>query len=700
MAATSVQVLLVEDSPEEADLTRLLLQQATNPTYSVERVDCILPAARKLREGYCPDVILLDLQLPDCEGLEGFRTLRRIAPRVPVVMLTNMPNEEIAAKAVREGAQDYLLKRDVDNRLLQRAIRYACERQRAEDALRESEERYALAVAGASDGIWDWRLDRRHTYYSPRWGALIGESPEQIGTSIEEWFKRVHPSDIDALRAKIRQHLNHGSTHFEHEHRIRHARGDYIWVLARGLAVRDSKGQCLRMAGSLTDITDRKKTEEQLLHDALHDSLTGLPNRSLFQDRLAQALRRYRRNADCRFAVLYFDLDRFKYVNDSLGHSAGDELLVAVADVLKRCLRPGDTLARLGGDEFAILLNDMEALTDAEQVADRIHEMLADRFSVQGHDIYTSASVGIATAHSDYESAEQILRDSDLAMYRAKRREGPQTAIYDDDMHNSAVAQLRLETDLRRAFQEGEFHVHYQPIVSLRSGRINAFEALIRWQHPIRGLLSPDDFIQKAEETGIIVQLDWWTLEQACQQTAEWQRSPAGDRELGINVNISGKILREAEVADRIIKLLARCNLAPRHLRLELTERAFMDHHPAAVDALDRLRAAGVQLYIDDFGTGYSSLSYLQQYAYDTLKIDKSFVQRINSDTNDSSIVTAIVTLGKMLKMNIVAEGVETSHQMQALRGMECPEAQGFWFSKPVNDSDAHLLLREPLAAY
>ncbi len=689
----AIRVLLVEDDLAQADLIRALLDTASDDgDFRIDHTQRLSEAKQRALETD-PQVVLLDLNLPDSYGLIGFQELHRVAPWLPVIILTNVKDENEAARAVRLGAQDYLIKREVETALLIRSIRYAIERQRAEEALRESEERYALAVAGANDGLWDWHVTKNVVYFSPRWKAILGFKSREFRDRLEDWFDRVHPEDLDELKSALNEHLIHGVAHFEHEHRVRNKAGQYLWVLCRGLAVRDESGTAYRIAGSLTDISARKRAEAQLRHDAMHDALTRLPNRTLYLDRLDIALRRYHRNKDKQFAVLFFDLDRFKNVNDSLGHSIGDELLLAAAKRLQQFLRPGDTLARLGGDEFAILLNDLEGLADAQQVAERIHELLAREFTIGGHEVYTSASIGIALSASHYQRPEEMLRDADLAMYQAKRSGDVAAEVFDSDMHQSAMAVLKLETDLRRAVERQEFVLHYQPIVSLATERIIGFEALLRWQHPERGLLHPEQFIGAAEETGLIVPICWLGLHEACLQLREWQYRFPTHPPLSVSINISGKLFLQARMAERVLAALAECGLSPECLHLEITESAMLDHREAALAELRALRQAGIELHVDDFGTGYSSLTYLQRFSYDSLKIDRSFVGNVLRTEETNAIVKAIIALGKMLGMNVIAEGVETREQLLWLREAQCPQGQGFWFSEPLDSAAVGSLL-------
>jgi len=692
MGERPLRVLLVEDNPAEADLVREMLAVGDRETFDVEHVTRLADGLDRLGE-MCPDVVLLDFSLPDSLGLATYAKVRAAAPTVPVIILTNLDDDTAAAQAVRAGAQDYLIKRQTTGPLLVRAIRYARERGRFEEALRESEERYAVAARGANDGIWDWDLRRDRVHYSPRWLEMVGSDATATEATIDTWLSRVHEDDLESLRAALERHLVHGTDTFQHEHRLRGARGEVRWMLARGLAVRDAHGKTIRMAGSLTDITARKAAEQQLLHDAFHDALTGLPNRTLFVDRLTLTLEHSRRNSDERLAVLFVDLDRFKNINDSLGHSVGDALLVEVAARLRACLRPGDTVARLGGDEFAVLVTDVRASSDAIRVAERILDALEERFVITGHEVITSASIGIAIGSSSYERAEELVRDADTAMYRAKAAGRACYQVFDEVMHRSVAALLRMEMELRQAVERNDFVMHYQPIVSLATGTIVGFEGLVRWRHPQRGLVLPQSFIAVAEETGLIVPIGWLALAEACRQISEWQLRFPMDPPLYVSVNVSGKLFAQKNMSSKVVDVLESSGLSPRSLRLEITESALMDHAEQAMATLGELRRLGVEFSIDDFGTGYSSLSYLQRFAYDTLKIDRSFIAGIGEKADGDVIVQAIVTLGTLLGMNVVAEGVETSAQLERLQAMRCPQGQGYWFSHPVDGHAAEQLL-------
>ena len=645
------------------------------------------------------DLILADYNLPRYHGLAALEFARQIAPRTPFIVVTGALDEETAAAVIKAGAADYVLKDRIAR--LGPAIGAARERQRIENeketavlALRESEERYALAMGGAHDGLFDWDLRRNRIHFSPRWKEMLGHAEADIGSAPEEWLGRIHPEEVGEFRQRLDAHLEGREAHFEMECRIRHRDGSYRWMLSRGLAVRDERGEAYRMAGSLTDVTRRREAEERLLHDALHDSLTGLANRTLFGDRLRQAVARGRRRDDYSFAVLYVDLDQFKVVNDSLGHLAGDEVLVALARRFESCLRPGDTVARLGGDEFAVLVEDVDDVSQALRIADRIHDELGPPLKIRGHELFATASVGIARGAASYEHAHDVLRDADIAMYRAKRRGPGNSEIFDAPMYAAATLRLGMETDLRRALERQELRLHFQPVVSLATHRIAGMEALVRWQHPERGLLLPDEFIPLAEEIGTIVPLGRWVLRSACAEARRWQEQANGGPPVAVSVNLSGHQFSQPDVPALVCEVLDESGLPAPSLRLELTESALMDDPAGAAAKLGQLKRVGVNLEIDDFGTGYSSLSYLRRFPIDALKIDRAFVSRMDAEVEDRDIVRTIVTLAANLGVSAVAEGVETPAQAAQLRSFNCPYAQGFLFSPPVVAGEAAALLR------
>ncbi len=558
--------------------------------------------------------------------------------------------------------------------------------------------RYALVESAANDGLWHWDIAADKVRFSPRWKELLGYAEHEIDENINEWIERIHPDERDRVLSALRAHLDGLTSHFENEHRVMHETGVYRWVVCRGIAGRDEAGKALEFGGSLTDVTHRKVAEEQLAHRAFYDPLTNLPNRALFLDRLRHALRRATRRKDYAFAVLFLDIDRFKLINDSLGHMAGDRLLVMIARRLEDALRPGDSVARLGGDEFTVLLDDIKDISDATTVAERIQTELSAPFDVGGQEIYTSSSIGIACSTTGYVRPEDVLRDADTAMYRAKARGRARHALFDTAMHAHVVRQLQLEAELRRAVERDEMFVQYQPIVALDSGRISGVEALARWRSTERGLVEPSEFIAVAEETGLIQPLGRWVLRQACLEANQWRTKNPTIGPCSLSVNLSSKQLSQPDLAQVIGQVLEETGLPAELLQLEITESAILEHPEAAALTLNRLKELGVRLSIDDFGTGYSSLSYLQRFPIDSLKIDRSFVQHLGVeraiDGDDARIVRAIVMIGRNLGKQVIAEGVETAGQLQLLREVGCDFAQGFFFAKPLDGDACRNLLR------
>jgi len=576
------------------------------------------------------------------------------------------------------------------------------ERQKqAEEALRESEERYALAVQGANDGLWDWDLVADRIDFTPRWKSMIGYQEEEIGDQPSEWFDRIHPEELEEVRSALDAHIGGQTAHFESEHRIRHKGNEHLWVLCRGIAVRDDKGTATRMAGSQSDITVRKIFEEQLSRQALYDSLTGLPNRALLFDRLTHAIKHIERNPDYLFAVLFLDLDRFKVINESLGHAVGDLLLVAVAEKLQACLRKVDTVARgaetvarFGGDEFVILLDNINDVVGATVIAERIQAVFDKPFEIEGNEIFTSASIGIVVSEKGYKAPEELVRNADTAMYRAKARGTACFEVFDADMHSRAMERMEIENDLRRAIDNQEFVVYYQPIVSLENGTIKAFEALVRWQHPRRGLVSPVDFIPIAEETGMILPIGDWVLREACRQTRAWQIKVPHAQEVQISVNLAAKEVAKPGLVAAIEQALGNTGLDPRHLKLEITESAIMESMDVVTNALGKLRDMNIQVSIDDFGTGYSSLGYLHRLPANCLKIDRAFIRDMEGNGESTQIVNTIILLAHALQMTVVAEGIEDEEQLRRLRELGCEFGQGYLFSPPV-DAEAGTELLE-----
>jgi len=689
MTSRPLRILIVDDNEMNRDM---LARRLERKGYVVKAVEGAKFLTERI-QAEPTDLVLLDVEMPEVSGLEALQRLRiRYSPsELPVIMVTAKDQSEDIVKALDLGANDYLTK-PIDFPVALARINTQMLRMKAEEALRESEERYALAAQGSNDGLWDWNLQDNIIYFSSRWKSMLGFQEPEIGGDPGEWLERIHIGDRNRVKDEIAAHKSGLTDHFESEYRVQHKDGTFRWMLCRGLAVYSPAGKATRMAGSQTDITEGK----------VADALTGLPNRLLFLDRLERLIEHTKRHKDYLFAVLFLDLDGFKMINDSLGHGIGDQLLVGVANRLEKCLRITDTvtrieklftIARLGGDEFTILLDQVKDPSDATLVADRLMNALAAPFLLDGRTIFTSISIGVALSNIGYDNAEDLLRDADTAMYRAKATGKGRYEVFDLNMRASVIARLQLETDLRTAVDRDEFRNYYQPIVSLGTGRITGFEALLRWQHPTRGLLQPLEFIPVAEETGMIRELGWWNLQKACRQINSWNRHRNGDPPLVMSVNLSAKQFLQPNLALDIGKLLEEVGVAPNTLKLEITESSVMTDPAAAVEMLTRIKKLGVQLSIDDFGTGYSSLSYLHRFPLDTLKIDRSFTRAIGQNGDTTEIVRTILPMASSLRLDVIAEGVETAEQVEVLRKLRCEFAQGYYFSKPVPADEAGVLL-------
>lgn len=540
-------------------------------------------------------------------------------------------------------------------------------------------ERYALAVNATDDGLWDWDLINNKIFYSKKWKSMLGyKETEKIGDSPNEWFERLHPDDREKLQFSIETYFKNKSSHFKAEYRIRHKNGHYLWALCQGRAVWDEIGKPIRFIGFQTDISVKKNREEQLFYDAFHDPLTGTSNRALFIDRLTQALL-----GRTPFAVLYMDMDHFKEVNDTLGHKAGDELLILTAKRLEMCSRAGDTIARFGGDEFTILLNNIKSTNEVEKISKRIIKEVSLPFLIEKKEIYTNITIGIALGKLlNYKHPEEVIRDADLALYQAKEKNKGGYEIFNTNMLLVANSHLKLATDLKNDIKRGKILFYYQPIINLSTGKIVGLEALLRWEHDQYGILKPADFLELAIETKLIIKLEKVALDLAHKQFKGLQMY-IKNKKFFITFNISEKQLQEATFIKKLKKILKCPKINSSLFHLEISEKAIMKNPEYMEELLKEIKKLGFKLSLDNFGTGYSSLTYLHRYPFNFLKIDRSLIAEIEKNPTKESFLKNMIKLAKSLGMIVIAEGVESESILKILRKLQCKYAQGFYFSKP-----------------
>lgn len=681
------RILIVDDESVNRELlTRVLTRNgyltstASSGTEALERI-----AAEPF------DLILLDVVMPGMDGMECLKRIRKRYPmtELPVIMVTGELDRERLLQAFRSGANDYITK-PIDREII--LIRIATHTQLRASllALKYSEERYALAASGSNDGLWDWDVARNEVYYSPRWKSMLGYENHEIGTSADEWLERIHQEDRARFRATFLSLGSSGETNSSCELRMIHRDGAYRWMICRGVHVRDSVGRVYRMAGSLTDVTEGK----------VGDALTGLPNRLLFLDRLSRVIERFQRNPTSQFAVMFLDLDNFKLVNDSLGHEAGDRLLITISNRLENCLRSSDTvcrnssatLARHGGDEFTVLLEDLNDTLEVEQIAIRILREVREPVLIDGQTITPSASIGWTTSREEQITAEDLLHEADTAMYHAKAQGRNLARRYSPAMQYEATRRLELENHLRVAVAQREFRLHYQPIIENSRRQIVGFEALVRWQNATRGLVLPIDFITTAEEIGLIVPLGWQILEMACEQAARWEKQFPETRAC-LNINFSLKQFYQPNFWEDFKSRVQSSGVTPHNICVEVTESILMENPELISQILGEIRSLGVRIAVDDFGTGYSSLAYLHRFPLDIVKIDRSFVGSMLTSKESLQIVKTIIELARSLRLQVTAEGVETDEQLRRLKEFGCEFSQGYLWSRPVESGVASQLL-------
>jgi diguanylate cyclase (GGDEF)-like protein/PAS domain S-box-containing protein len=561
--------------------------------------------------------------------------------------------------------------------------------------LQISEQRYKLAAAGTNDGIWEWDIKADEIYISPRWKSILGYEANESVESSDYWFNHVIPEDVDALRSAFFSHIEGEFDHIEIEFRMLDVTSQIVWVSCRGLIQRDKRGKAVKLAGSISDITSRKNAENILQQQAMYDGLTGLPNRHLFVDRLNQALALQRRDSGSKLAVLFIDLDRFKTINDSLGHAAGDRLLVGMSRRFTRIVRETDTLARFGGDEYVLLLNHTDDEYRPEKIAKRLCEEAKRGFDLSGQTVFVSASIGMVNVVPQTHDAESVLRDADVAMYKAKAKGGDCFRLFDRSMHMDAVSQLQINTDLQEALIHDQLVLYYQPILDLKSGKWSGMEALIRWNHPVRGLMSPVDFIPFAEQSGLINEIGQWVMTEAIRQLSVWARTSDIFKDLTMSINVSVKQI-DGELVRNVMQAVEANNVSPSQIQLEITESLVMSDFKQVINISQELKEAGIRLAMDDFGTGYSSLSYLHRLPFSALKIDRSFISVMKTrKSSDDDIVAAVIRLANNFNMKVVAEGVENRSQLMTLQELGCDYVQGYFIGKPKPASEIEAMIAQ-----
>jgi diguanylate cyclase (GGDEF)-like protein/PAS domain S-box-containing protein len=692
---TDTRILFLEDAATDAELIERELRKA-NIAFTSHRVETKADFLKALTE-FRPDIILSDYSLPQFSGLEAIRLLKEKEIHVPFILITGSLTEEIAVLCMKEGADDYILKaslKRLPSAVLNALKKKEAERdkERAVAALRQSQERFQLVARATNDAIWDWDILADEVWWNEGIQTLFGYGKDEVGTDRDWWYEHIHPEDRSRIAAGVQAFIDAHAKFWSDEYRYRRADGSYALVVDRGFILRDDQNNAVRMISSMMDVTERKQAEEKINYLSYYDSLTGLPNRTLFEDRLPQALSLAQRNEQM-VAVLFLDLDRFKNVNDTLGHAVGDKLICGVAERLTGCLRGSDTVARFSSDGFALLLTQISRTEDAARIAKRaensaveiaqnILDALKSPFDFDGQELYVTASLGIGLYPHDGKDSQALLQNAGAALSHVKEQGGNGYRFYAEDMNAKALQQLTLENDLRRAIEREEFVLYYQPQVDINSGRILAVEALIRWQHPELGFVSPVDFIPLAESNGLIVPIGEWTLRTACAQAKRWQEE--GLPPLRMSVNLSARQFEQPDLLDTVARTLRETELDPTFLEFEITEGAVMKNAERAIDIMHRLREMQIQIAIDDFGSGYSSLSYLKRFPIDRLKIDQSFVREATTDSTDAAIIMAIITLAQNLRMKVIAEGVETEEQLRLLRILKCDEIQGYLFSRPL----------------
>jgi diguanylate cyclase (GGDEF)-like protein/PAS domain S-box-containing protein len=696
---TSIKaVLLLEDNAGDARLLREMLNEPESLNTQLTHLECMRDAEKYLAE-HAVDIILLDLGLPDAQGLAAVQRAHAAAPHIPLVVLTGLDDQLVAAQALQEGAQDYLIKGQIESRGLMRALRYAGERKIMEEALFEEKERAQVTLHSIADAVICTDISGDITFLNVVAENLTGWPwQEAVGRPMIEVFRVLSAaSDGSGLIPVATPNARDPIVQLPSNCILIRRDGVEIPIEDSVARIHNREGQATGMVVVFRDVSAARAMALQIAHSAEHDFLTGLPNRMLLNDRITQAIALAQRHTK-EVAVLFLDLDGFKYINDSLGHPVGDKLLQSVAGRLADCIRASDTVSRQGGDEFVVLLSEVAQPEDAAISARRILQAVARPHSIDQHDLHITTSIGVSVFPDDGLDADTLIKNADTAMYQAKENGRQSFQFFKPAMNVRAVERQSIEEGLRRALERREFALHYQPKINLMTGAIAGAEALVRWMHPTRGLVSPAEFIPVAEDCGLILPIGAWVLREACRQARAWM--DAGLPLTSMAVNVSALEFRHEGFLDGVSAILAETNLDPRSLELELTESVLMKHAASAATILQTLRERGVRVAVDDFGTGYSSLSYLRKLPVDAVKIDQSFVRQISTAGDDTTIVKAVIGMARALRLRVIAEGVETLEEVAFLRAYRCEEAQGYYFSRPVPARQLAMLLRNGIPEY
>jgi diguanylate cyclase (GGDEF)-like protein/PAS domain S-box-containing protein len=687
-------VLLIEDNPGDARLLHEMFKEQGLYDVELAHVPCML-AAEKYLEEQRVDIVLLDLGLPDAQGLEAIRRVRAAAPHIPLVVLSELDDESMAVQALQEGTQDYLIKRQLEPRELLRALRYAVERKSIEETLFAEKERAQVTLASIGDAVICTDISGNITFLNVVAEKLTGWSlPEVLGQPMAEAFMVINAVSREAIPNPMQRAMERDQVgHLPLDCILKRRDGFEIHIEDSVAPIHDREGNPTGAVIVFRDVSVPWAMTQQIAHSAAHDFLTGLPNRLLLNDRISQSITLAQRH-DHRIAVLFLDLDGFKHINDSLGHPIGDKLLQSIAKRLVDAVRESDTVSRQGGDEFVVLVSEMDQSKYAAIAARRMLRAVAEAHSIDHHDLHITASIGVSVFPEDGLDAETLIKSADTAMYQAKENGRQSYQFFTPAMNVRAVERQSIEEHLRRAVERHEFALHYQPKIDLKTGVITGAEALIRWTHPVRGAVSPAQFIPVAEDCGLILPIGAWVLREACAQAKAW--AVAGLPVMTMAVNVSAIQFRNGTFLEDTFAVLGETGLDATCLELELTESVLMKNAEFTASILRTLRKRGVQVAVDDFGTGYSSLGYLRKFPLDALKIDQSFIRQISTTPDETTIVSAIVSMGRSLNLRVIAEGVETPEELTFLQTHQCDEAQGYYFSRPVPALEFAKLLETP----